>query len=487
MARRQLRWAAIGAALAAPIAALAYPQAAGAHALVARQDLPIPAWLFAWAASVVLIVSFFALSVLWKQPRFEHEQWRPLGNPDRSPNRAVRSALAVAAGLAGVFLLGLAIWTGLHGTEAPDRNFSLTFIFVTCWLGFALASVVFGDVFPPFSPWRAIGRAVGGAFEAISDQRPAHLDYPDWLGRWPAAAGLVAFVWLEVVYGEGSISGGLTPHSTAVAALVYSVYTLAMMTVFGTEQWSRRGETFAVYFNMFSQLSVLEMRDGRLGRRKLFSGAAGWATVPGSVAVVVASIATTSFDGAQEGALREPIAKTFGRLSDTSLSLPNALRATDSIYMLVCLLGVAALYLVGVQGMRTIRNAPPASQLRQGFAHTLIPIAFAYLVAHYFSLFVFQEQAQFTYLISDPLGTGSDIFGTASSSIDYRVITVNAIWYVQVAALVIGHVCGLTMAHDRATVYWGDYRQASRSQLWMLAVMVGFTCFGLYLLSKANG
>ena len=55
--------------------------------------------------------------------------------------------------------------------------------------------------------------------------------------------------------------------------------------------------------------------------------------------------------------------------------------------------------------MRTIERAA-VPVLRQGFAHTLIPIAFAYLVAHYFSLFVFQEQAQFTYLISDPLGTG---------------------------------------------------------------------------------
>ena len=66
------------------------------------------------------------------------------------------------------------------------------------------------------------------------------------------------------------------------------------------------------------------------------------------------------------------------------------------------------------------------------------------------------------------------------------MISVNAIWYVQVGALVLGHVCGLTMAHDRAISYWGDYKQASRSQLWMLAVMVGFTCFGLYLLSQAN-
>ena len=91
----------------------------------------------------------------------------------------------VAAGLTTVFLLGVAIWSGLHGTEAPDRNFALTFLFVTCWLGFPLFSVLLGDVFSAFSPWRAIGRAVGGGFRALTGQRPAHLLYPERLGRWP--------------------------------------------------------------------------------------------------------------------------------------------------------------------------------------------------------------------------------------------------------------------------------------------------------------
>jgi hypothetical protein len=475
---------AIGAALAAPIAALLFPQSANAHALVARADLPIPAWLFAWAASMVLIVSFFLLSALWKRPRFENEEWRPLG---AGISRALLNPVTeVAAGLISVFLLAVAIWSGLHGTEAPDRNLALTFLFVTCWLGFPLLSVLLGDVFPPFSPWRAVGRAVGGGFRTLTGQRPVHLAYPERLGRWPAALGLIAYVWLELIYGAGGATAGLTPHTAAVAALVYSGYTLAMMAVFGAEEWTRRGETFAVYFNMFSQLSVFEVRDRRIGRRRLFSGAAHWATVPGSIALVATSIATTSFDGAQEGALKDPINSTFNRLLDAGVGLTSSLRLTDTLYLALCLLGVAALYLIGVQGMRTVRNAPQSRQLRSGFAHTLIPIAFAYLVAHYFSLFVFQEQAQFTYLLSDPLGTGANIFGTASAGIDYGLLSASTIWYVQVAALVVGHVCGLTMAHDRAVAYWPDYRQASRSQYWMLAVMVGFTCFGLYLLSQAN-
>ncbi|MGH2981288.1 MAG: fenitrothion hydrolase [Solirubrobacterales bacterium] len=483
MGGRGWRRASILSALAGALA-LVFAPAAGAHAgLASRADLPIPTWLFAWTASVVLIISFYGLSVLWKQPRLEQEDWRPFG--ERLSRGLVNPATEIGAGLIGVFLLGLMTYAGLRGTEAPDRNFAFVFLFVTCWLGFPLLSVLLGDLFRPFNPWRAIGRATGGAFRALTGQQPAHLAYPERLGRWPAALGLVAFAWLELIYGAGG-TAGLTPHTVAIAALAYSAYTLAMMALFGAEQWARRGETFGVYFNMFSRLSVLAVRDRRLGRRRLLSGAADWGSVPGSVAMVVVSIASTSFDGAQEGALMDAINSTFDRLVDAGFGLTGALRLTDSIYLLLCLAGVAALYLLGVQGMRAVRNAPSAARLRSGFAHTLIPIAFAYLVAHYFSLFVFQEQAQFTYLLSDPLGTGADIFGTAGSGIDYGVISATAVWYVQVAALVIGHVSGLTMAHDRAIAYWDDYRLASRSQLYMLAVMVGFTCFGLFLLSQAN-
>jgi hypothetical protein len=458
-----------------------------AHALVARKDLAIPAWLFAWGASIVLIVSFFALSVAWRSPRFEQERWRPLG---AGLSRALLGLPAqILCGTIGVFLLGFSIYAGLHGTEAPDRNFALTFLFVTVWLGFPLFSVLLGDVFRPFNPWRAIGRALGGGFAALAGQRPAHLRYPERLGRWPAAIGLLAFVWLEVVYGaSGGVAVGLDPHAAGLAALCYSLYTLAMMALFGVEQWCRTGEVFSVYFGMFSQLGSFGVEKGRLGVRRALSASTHWATVPGSAAMVIASIASTSFDGAQEGAFKGALESTFNRLVDAGFGLTGALRLSDTIFILLTFAGVGLVYLIGVRGMATVGGAPPLRKLWTGFAHTLIPIAFAYLVAHYFSLFVYQEQAQFTYLLSDPLGTGTtDLFGTASSGIDFRLLSANAIWYVQVGALVVGHVTGLTLAHDRATAYWGDYRQAARSQYWMLAVMVAFTCFGLYLLSVANG
>jgi len=457
-----------------------------AHALVARQDLPIPTWLFAWGASIVLIVSFFALSAAWRKPRFEEEHWRPLG---AGPSRALLSwPVQALSGLIGVFLLGVAIYAGLHGTEAPDRNFALTFLFVTTWLGFPFFSALLGDVFRPFNPWRAAGCAAGAGFRAIAGERSARLAYPEALGRWPAAIGLLAFVWLEVVYGSsGGVAVGLAPHAVALAGLVYSGYTLAMMALFGVEEWCERGEVFSVYFGMFSQLGWFGVKDGRLGRRRPLSAATHWATLPGSAAVAIASIASTSFDGAQEGAFKAAIESVFRRFVDAGVGLTASLRLTDTIFMLLTFAAVGLVYLLGVRGMRTVRGAPSLAKLRLGFAHTLIPIALAYLVAHYFSLFVFQEQAQFTYLLSDPLGTAStDLFGTASGGIDFRILSSNAIWYVQVGALIVGHVLGLTLAHDRALAYWPDYRQAARSQYWMLAVMVAFTCFGLYLLSVAN-
>jgi len=89
-------------------------------------------------------------------------------------------------------------------------------------------------------------------------------------------------------------------------------------------------------------------------------------------------------------------------------------------------------------------------------------------------------------LISDPFGTGANLFGTAGTRIDYGLLSAAMIWYVQVAALVAGHVSGLALAHDRALVVYGDSHQAAESQRWMLAVMVTFTCLGLWLLSVVN-
>ena len=110
---------------------------------------------------------------------------------------------------------------------------------------------------------------------------------------------------------------------------------------------------------------------------------------------------------------------------------------------------------------------------------------YPYVAAHYFGLLAFQGQAV-AYLASDPLGDGSDLFGTASTTIDYGWLSANTVWYVQVAVLVAGHAAALALAHDRAVAIYDDKRIAMQSQYWMLAVMIGFTSLALWLLSAGS-
>lgn len=482
-ARRRVLLAA-GAAL---LATLLAPAVAPAHGLlISKRDLPIPEWLFGWGASLVLIVSFVGLSFAWKQARFEEQNWRPFSG--LLSRVLVSRATQVVTGAIGVALLAVVVYTGLNGTEAPDRNFAVIFIFVTVWLGFVAASAILGDVFRAFNPWRAIAMTIAGVFKLVARQAPpAPLRYPEWLGRWPAVAGLVGFAWLELVYGtQGFQAVGLTPHTAAVAVLGYSAITFVGMTLFGINTWLDRGEMFSVYFGMFARLSPLEVRDGRLGRRKLFSGIVGWGDVAGSTALVLFTIGITAFDGSSEGLLNGPINDTFGALQDAGWGPVTALRASYTLYLGLTIAAVCGLYWAGIVGMHTVGTKYSTRELGKLFAHSFIPIALAYLVAHYFTLAVFAEQAQFGYLLSDPLGDGSDLFGTAANGIDYSAVSSEVVWYVQVGALLSGHVLALVLGHDRALKVFGDPRAAARSQYWMLSLMVGFTSLGLFLLSQSN-
>ena len=469
------------------VVALTVPGAASAHGLlVSKRDLPVPEWLFAWGASLVLIVSFVALSVAWTQPRFEDPKWRPSAS---GFSRLILHPLTQAlCGLVAVGLLIVVVYSGLSGTEAPDRNFSVTFVFVTFWLGFVLLSALFGDLFRAFNPWRAIALAVAGAYRLIARQAPPPpFRYPERLGRWPAAVGIFAFAWFELVYGiPGFQSVGLTPHSVAVATLVYSAITFVAMALFGIDTWLDRGEAFSVYFNMFSRLAPLESRDGRIGRRKWLSGLPGWGEVPGSTALVLLVIGITAFDGAGEGVLKTPIADTFEFLTDQGIGPIASVRMANTLFLAISIAAVCALFWAGIYGMTTVRERFTVAELARKFSHAFVPIALAYLVAHYFTLGLYGGQAQFGFLLSDPLGDGSDLFGTAGNGIDYGAVSSEAVWYVQVGALVIGHVLALTLGHDRALKVYRDARVAARSQYWMLALMVGFTSLGLYLLSQAN-
>lgn len=421
-----------------------------AHGLVQRANLPIPEWLFAWAAGVVLLVSFAALAVLWPEAKLEAQRARPAWG---SLGRALVSApLRALCGAIGLGLLAVVIWAGFAGDQVPTGNIAPTFVYVVFWVGLVVASVLLGDVFRAFNPWAAPARLI------LRDR--ARRPYPERLGRWPAALGLLCFTWMELAAGTGD-----QPRNVAIAALVYSLVTWAAMAVYGVQAWLDRGEAFSVYFNFFSRIAPFEARDGQLHLRRPLSALTRIEPAPGTVALLAVMIGTVTFDGFSEG----PI------WTDVGFELEKVLgdRLTATVGLVAAVLVIGGLY-----------RFASGTRARE-FVHSLVPIAVVYVLAHYFTLLVFQGQAM-SYLASDPLGHGWDLFGTADSAIDYGVIGQNATWYLQVGFVVAGHVAGLTLAHDRALVLDTDRRSAVRSQYAMLAVMIAFTTLALYLLASAN-
>lgn len=451
-----------------------------AHGLATRADLPIPAILFGVGAAVALALSFAALAFLWKEPKLERYGVRPLPG---WLSRAVSSRVTdVVCGTIGVLLLLLVVVAGFAGTQSPSDNFTPTFVYVVFWVGLVPVSVLFGDVFRAFNPWLAIGRAVSWlSTKLIPGGLGASQPYPAWLGRWPAAAGLLAWAWFEL-----ASSGGPSPRNLAAATLVYTSVTFLGMGFFGVEEWSRKGEAFGVYFGLFARMSVLERRGREIVLRPPLAGLTRLERLPGTIATLAVMIGSVTFDGTQETEIWYPrgtrIAEFFVTLG-ASPSLADELAA--GVGLLTGIAAVAAFYLLGATGTKSVGGGYTIRELANAFVHSLVPIALVYVLAHYLTFLLFQGQAM-AYLISDPLGKGWDLFGTFDLSIDYSVINATQTWYFQVAIVLLGHVSGLILAHDRALVLYQDPKLATRSQIWMLAVMVGFTSLALFLLSKGN-
>jgi hypothetical protein len=457
--------------------ALVVPDLAAAHGLGGIRDLPVPGWLFLVAGSVVLVVSFGALGLLWKEPKLSAGKGRPLPDPVQRIVLSPLTRLVLQA--FGTFVFAVVWSAAAFGTTRASSNLAPTLIYVVFWVGMAVLVVLVGNVWSALNPWRAVADAAARTGRRLGIRRdPA--PYPEWLGIWPAGVLLLSFTVLELVYDDPA-----NPRSLALAILVYSVATWSGMLVFGREVWTQNGDGFSVYFGYLSRISLFGTRE-RDGRREAIvrqplSALAFSEARPGAVAFLAIMLGSVAFDGFSQSA--------WWRLEwtyDLKLSISDPDTA-DLVATLVNLGGLfLAVLLVAVVYSLAVRIAERVIgggvSLIGIFVGSLIPIAFVYALSHYFSFLVVQSQFAIP-LASDPWGEGWDLFGTDSFEPRLDVLSPNAIWYVQVTALVLGHVAGLIVAHDRAVAQSPTPRLALRTQYAMLALMVLYTVGGMWLLS----
>lgn len=435
-----------------------------AHGVGNRADLPLPVWLFAYSAAFALLISFVALRILWPRPRLAASS---LGSPTPGWVEAGVTAVRAVAQVLALALFGLTLAAAWFGVDSVATNLAPTAFYVVFWVGLQLLSAVAGDV------WRRVNPlyTIAAGFDRLAGRDPeTDTSRGIWATHWPAAVGLLVFLWLELAYFD--------PGSTTPVGLFLGIYTAMMLAGalrFGAG-WIRTGDGFAVLFTLLAALAPIHRDEtGKLRLRWPLTGLAAVEPRPGTLAVILILLGGTTFDGFSRTQLW---AEQVGSRRDWDLALVN------TVGLLLVIGTVSVLFLIASRLVAILADDDDGTlQQAWRWVPSLIPIVLAYSIAHYFSLLVFEGQA-FVALLSDPLGEGWDLFGTASNVIDFTVISPNQIAYVQVGAIVIGHVFGVVTAHDRAVEVYPE-KVAVRSQYPLLGVMVAYTVGGLLLLLNA--
>jgi hypothetical protein len=425
-----------------------------AHGVGGRSDLPVPVWLFAYGAAFALLISFVALRILWPRPRLAG-----LSSGVALPAvvQRARPVLAIVLRVVGLVFFAVTFVAAVFGSADGGSNVAPYAVCVIFWVGVPIVSAAVGDVFAATNPFDTIARAL---------RIPEETDRAD-PGLWPAAMMILSFTWLELAYYDGCSDPGALSWWLGA----YTIAAVAGGALWG-RRWLRAGEGFAALFGLLAHLAPLywDPDTRRLRLRPPLSGLASVQPRPGMLALVLVALGSTTFDGFSR-------TRFWGDIIGQRIGWDRTLVSTLGLLWVIGI--VAAAWLGATRLTARLTRRDPAD-IATAFLGSLIPITLGYAIAHYFSLLIFDGQ-NFLALASDPFARGWDLFGTIDNTVNYRLVSTRTIAYVQVASIVLGHVCGVIAAHDRAVELFPS-QQAVRSQYPLLAVMILYTVGGLLLL-----
>ena len=431
-----------------------------AHGLGGAQDLPISRELAILGAAAAVAVSFVVLVLAWRTPRYDAAtSGRPapawLARIVDSP--VFRALLR----LVGLFGLGYLVLVAIRGKDLLiNPIFGIFYVWI--WVGLVVASLLFGQVWRAISPFRLINE--GLARISRGDAEVGVFTYPERLGMWPAAIGLYAFVWMELVY----------PHNVDLGPVrLWCAVYLALMILGGAlfgNRFYERADPFEVYSSLVAKLSIWGRRDDLLVIRSPLANLDTTEATPGLVAVVSVLFGSTAFDAFRESTRW----LTFIQGNDYSTYLQN------NLGLLGFCVGVGVILTLGCMATG-VGSDLRRRELPSQFAFSVIPIIVGYIVAHYLSYFV-EIGTQTLIQASDPLSNGSNVFGTGAWSVPYW-LSYHPTFLAdsKVVAVVVGHVIGVIAAHERAIKILPKKHQLT-GQIPLLVAMIAFTVGGLYLL-----
>ncbi|HYS97954.1 MAG TPA: hypothetical protein VEM94_06115 [Candidatus Dormibacteraeota bacterium] len=449
------------------------------HGFGQRFDLSVPLYLYLFAASGVVFLSF-VLVVLFAGDQVG-------AKATAYPRRAVGWLTAIGrtqgprlvGGAVGILGLLIVVIAGFFGSPTAFYNPAEYFVWIFFWALTVILSGLVGNVWYLVNPWAAIHDLVTRLMPV-----PPRWTLPN-VGVWPAVALYFAFACLELTSGMSS-----RPQIVAVAAVVYTVFTLAGMSLFGRDQWLEHCEAFTVLFGIVGRFGPVEAdRDesGRIstvyvrpwGAGLLNPMPAGW----DRVVFVILMLSTLAFDGI----LSTPAWQDF-----TVTLIPVWQPLGQFGFFFVRTLGLVlltvAFFLVFVAFMEAViflgRSPVEMKATVTAFALTLVPIALVYNAAHNYSYMLVQAQ-YIVPLLNDPLQKGWHLWpAVVSFKPSFALAQASTVWYAQIVLIVLGHIVAVLLSHLRANSVFQSAQSALLSQYPMLLLMVMYTFTSLWILAQ---
>ena len=446
------------------------PTPAFAHASDRGHVLLLPTGYYLIGGAFAVAVSFLVLALL--PPVALDKFWRR-----RLPLFTLDDGARTAFSLLSFAGFAILIAAGVFGSRDPLSNPLPLVIWTLLWAGITLLQGVFGDLWSWLNPWYGPWRLASGLF-GTSDDGAWRL--PRWLGCWPAVILFFAFAWFELIDPAPD-----DPARLAWAAGLYWLLTFLAMLAFGYRGWGRSGEFLTIFFSMVARFApVGRDEEGRLALRwpgsKLLSAEP---LPPSGVAFLLLALSSVSFDG---------LSKTFfwlGLFGVNPLEFPGrtAVIGSGTFGLVVTFLALAAVFLLAViLGQRLAGSGPPLAQAAGLLVWSIVPIALAYHVAHYLTALLVDGQYAAASL-SDPFALGWNLFGTADMQIEAGIVAGAEsawwLWNIQAAAIILGHVLAVLVAHGFAWRLHPQPGRAALSQFPLTLLMIAYTVLGLWLLA----
>ena len=443
-----------------------------AHGFGERIDLPIPFNLYAFSAAATVAVSFILIGLLTGKKDPQDLPQYDLGS------LAIGRALFFHAfprwclRLLTLFIAILIIVAGYNGSQIPSYNIGPTFVWILFAVGMVYFSAFVGNIWPVIHPAGTVHSLTSVVFPSRKEER----EWSKTLLFWPGVCTYFLFRWIENVHPSPS-----EPSTIASIVVAYLLISLIGMLAIGRRNWLTYCDPFNVFFTFLSSFAITHTEECKGKKRMMLRfpgvGLFHMQRIPLSgIVFEMLMLSTIAFDGMKE----TPTWKVVRTSLDGSMSL-GVIDTLGMLAFLVFFLGTYFFFswLISI----CMSKKFTALQIASAFAFSMLPIAVAYEVAHFISLFILDGQRAI-YLISDPLGLGWDIFGSAGYEVRYTFLNYTVLWNFQVLIIVLGHVIGVYVAHIRALSLLKNRTIAIRSQYPMLILMVFYTMFSLWIIAQ---